>query len=65
MLLAPILAVGLLHTVLVIAVIGLIVWAITTWIPMPPMFKQIIYVVCAIFLILWLLRAVGVADIQI
>ena len=42
--------------VLVIAVIGVAVWAITTYLPMPPVFKTIIYVVAAIVLILFLVR---------
>jgi len=45
--------------VLVLAVVGFIVWLITTRIPMPPMFQTIIYVVVAIVLILWLLRRFG------
>lgn len=60
----PVLAVGLIHTVLVIAVVGLIVWLITTYIPMPAIFKTVIYVICAVVLILWLLRHLG-GDIDI
>ena len=42
--------------VLVIAVIGVVVWAIATYAPMPPIFKTIIYVVAAIVLILFFVR---------
>ena len=49
----------LIMLVLVLAVVGFIVWLITTRIPMPPMFQTIIYVVVAIVLILWLLRRFG------
>ena len=45
--------------VLVLAVIGFIVWLITTKIPMDPIFKTIIYVVVAIVLVLWVLRRFG------
>ncbi len=61
---APFLAVGLIHLILVIAVVGLLVWLITTYIPMPPIFKTVIYVICAIALILFLLRTFG-GDINI
>lgn len=56
---------GLLTLVLTIAIIGLIVYLITTYIPMPPIFVTIIYVVVAICLIIMLMRAFGVADIPI
>ncbi len=42
--------------VLGIALIGLLVWAITTYIPMEPIFKTIIYIVAAVVLVLWLVR---------
>jgi len=49
----------LIMLVLVLAVVGFIVWLITTRIPMPPIFQTVIYVVVAIVLILWLLRRFG------
>lgn len=64
MLAALVLAVGLVHLILVIALVGLIVWLIVTYIPMPPIFKTVIYVICAIALILFLLRYVG-GDINV
>ena len=45
--------------VLVLAVIGFVVWLITTRIPMDPIFRTIIYVVVAIVLVLWVLRRFG------
>lgn len=42
--------------VLVIALIGFAVWLITTYIPMDPIFKTIIYIVCAIVLILFVVN---------
>lgn len=50
---------GLLKLVLILALVGLVVWLITAYIPMPPIFKTIIYVVVAIVLILWL---IGMID---
>lgn len=44
----------LIQLVVLIAVIGLLVWAIVTYIPMPPMFKNVI-IVLAIAVIVWYL----------
>jgi predicted membrane channel-forming protein YqfA (hemolysin III family) len=49
----------LLMLVLVLALVGLFVWLITTKIPMDPIFKTVIYIVVAIVLILWLLHKFG------
>ncbi len=45
--------------VLGIAIIGFIVWILTTYVQMPPIFKSIIYVVAAIALMLFLVRQFG------
>lgn len=51
--------------ILTLALCGLLVWAITTYIPMPPVFKNAIYVIAAICVILYLANAFGVVDIPI
>jgi hypothetical protein len=48
--------------ILTLAVVGFIVWLITTYIPMPPIFKTVIFVVVAILLLLWLVNVLGVGD---
>jgi hypothetical protein len=48
-----------------IALMGLIVYLIVTYIPMPAPFKQIIVVIALIFLILYLMRVLGILDIPI
>jgi len=48
----------IIHIILVLAVIGLLVWAITTLIPMDPKFAQIIRVVAIVAACLWLLSVV-------
>ena len=45
--------------VLVLAVIGFLVWLITTKIPMDPMFRIAIQVIVLIVVVLWLLRRLG------
>jgi len=54
--------IGLLLTV---AIIGLIVWLLTTQVPMPQPFKTVIWVLAIIFLLVYLMRALGIADIPI
>lgn len=49
---------ALLVFVILLAVIGVVVWAVTTLIPMPQPFKIAIYAVCAIVVLLLLLRFV-------
>jgi hypothetical protein len=46
---------ALLTILLGLAVVGLIVWIIVTYIPMPPVFKTVIIAIAAIVLIIWLL----------
>lgn len=51
--------------ILTIALLGFLVYLITTYIPMPAPFKTIIYVVAAIVLLLYLMSAFGIADLPI
>lgn len=55
----------MLMLILTLAIIGFVVYLITTYVPMPPIFKTIIYVIVAIILILYLMRVFGIADIPI
>ena len=50
---------------LTLAFLGLIVYIVVTYIPMPPLFKQLIIAVCAIFAILYIMRIAGLIDIPI
>lgn len=51
--------------ILTLALVGFIVWAITTYIPMPPIFKTGIYVIVAICIIVYLMRVLGVGDLPL
>jgi hypothetical protein len=51
--------------ILTLAVVGFLVWLITTYIPMPDIFKKVIIVVVIIILILYVLRVLGVGDIPL
>jgi hypothetical protein len=53
-------ALGTLITVVaVLVIIGLCVWLIENYVPMPDPFKVVIRVVVVLFLILWLLSVAG------
>lgn len=45
--------------ILVLALIGLVAWAVVKFIPMPPAIQTIIYVVTAIVCLLYALHAFG------
>lgn len=55
----------MIELVLTLALVGFIIWAITTYIPMPPIFKTGIYVVVAICVIIYLMRVLGIHDIPL
>lgn len=49
--------------IVVLVVVGLCLYLAETYVPMSPPIKTILRVVVVLFLILWLLRVFGVADI--
>lgn len=48
--------------IVVVALLGLFVWAITTLVPMPATFQKVIYVVAVIFIVLYALSFFGLID---
>jgi hypothetical protein len=51
--------------IVTIAIMGLVVYLVTTFIPMPAPFKKAIYVVAAVGLLFYLLYAFGLWDGQL
>ena len=51
---------SLLTIILVIVVVGVLLWAINSFIPMDSKIKSILNIVVVIALILWLLQAFGI-----
>jgi hypothetical protein len=51
--------------ILTLVLLGVILWAVETYIPMAPPIKMLIRVVVVIFVVLWLIRMFGVADMPI
>jgi hypothetical protein len=49
----------MIELILLMALIGVIAWAIVTYVPMPQPIRTVIIVAAAIFCILLLLRALG------
>lgn len=49
----------MISVIISIALVGLIVYLVTTFIPMPPQFQKAIYIVCAVGLLLYLLNYFG------
>jgi len=46
--------------ILTLVLVGVLLWAVNTYIPMDPKIKQILNVVVVILVVLWLLRVFGV-----
>lgn len=49
----------LIHIVMTLVIVGVVLWLITTYIPMPGPIKTVITVVIVLFLCLWLLSFLG------
>ena len=52
----------MLELILVIALAGLLVWGITTLVPMPPQFAKAIYVIATILLVVYVLEFFGLVG---
>lgn len=51
---------SILTVILVIVVVGVLLWALNSFVPMDSKIKSILNIVVVILLILWLLQAFGV-----
>lgn len=52
----------LVQLVITLIVVGVLLWAMNTYIPMDPKIRQIINIVVVVVVVLWLLRVFGVLD---
>lgn len=50
---------SILTLILVIVAVGVLLWAVNTYVPMQPPLKTILNVLVVIVLVLWILRAFG------
>ena len=53
---------SLLSIIIAIVVVGILLWAINSFIPMEGKVKQILNIVVILFLVVWLLQAFGLFD---
>lgn len=53
---------SILTIILVIVVVGVVLWAINTYLPMAPPIKNILNIVVILLLVVWLLSAFGLFD---
>lgn len=51
---------SILALIIAIVVVGLILWAINSFIPMEPRIKQILNIVVIVLMVIWILKALGV-----
>jgi hypothetical protein len=51
--------------ILTLAIIGFIVWMLTTYVPMAEPFRVIIYFIAAVAVIFVVMRAFGIGDIPL
>lgn len=50
---------SIITVIIVIAIVGFILWAINSLIPMEPHIKRLLNIVVVVFLIIWLLNIIG------
>lgn len=55
----------LINLILIVAIIGFVLWLVTTYVPMPQSIKTILVVFVALMICFWLLGLLGVGNIYI
>lgn len=53
---------SILTVILVIIIVGVILWAVNTYIPMDYIIKNILNIVVVIVVVVWLLKAFGIFN---
>jgi hypothetical protein len=54
---------SILSIILVIVVVGVLLWALNSFIPMDPKVRSILNLVVVVLLIIWLLQAFGLLNV--
>lgn len=55
----------LISVIVVLIVLGLVLWLVQTYLPLPPPIKTVITIVVVLFICVWLLQAVGVTHLSL
>ncbi len=50
----------IIHIIIVLALVGVLMWAIDQYVPMDPPIKRLLHIVVILILVLWLLNIFGV-----
>ena len=53
---------SLISLILILAIIGVVLYGVTTLVPMDPLFRNLIYLIVVLFLLLYLLQVFGSGD---
>lgn len=48
--------------ILVVCIIGIVLWLVTTYLPLDPRIKQFLVAAVIILLVLWLIQLIGFLD---
>jgi len=52
----------MLHLIIILAVIGILLWAVNTYVPMDPKIKRIMNIAVVVIVVLWLLSLFGILS---
>ena len=55
----------MIELIIYVALVGFLVYAITTYVKMPDIFKYVIYAIAAVALVYLVMRAFGISDIPL
>lgn len=53
---------SLLYVFAMLVVVGVVAWALTTYVPMPPPIQKLVIAVAVVFCLLFVLQAFGLLD---
>ncbi len=57
---------GLIELIIILAVIGFLLWAVLTFIPLEPTMRKLLVGVVVVVVVLWILEVIGLLpDVQI
>lgn len=56
---------SLIGMVIALIIVGVLLWLVNTYIPMPPPIKTIINVLVVVVVVIWLLQQSGIGNIRI
>lgn len=52
----------MIEALIILVIVGVILWFVTTYVPMPPPFKSAILIIGAIFCVIYILQMLGITN---